>query len=548
MGPDYVVDFPTLFVAVEWIEAHCVVPDGFDRGEFLYLGGQQDWQSWFLLNHYRVRPAAKRGQRAPAFHNRRSQLVLPQKAGKSPLLAAQICLEARGPALFAGWAGRRARWRCADHGCPCGWAYEYEAGEAMGMLWPTPLIQITAFSEDQTDNVHDALRPMIELGPLAEVIPKTGEEFIRIPGGGRIDTVTSSHRSRLGQRVTFAPQIETGLWTGGLITLAETQRRGLAGMSGRAVEESNAWDPAEDSVAQRTAESGAPDLFRFHPLPPANLSYTNKRERRKIHRFNYAGSPWVDLDAIEAEAAELLPIDPVQAERFFGNRPVPGGGQAYNTDRWAELADPAITVPERSLITIGVDGDRFDDALAIVATDVEQAHQWVLGTIWEVPPNAPDDYEHPQDEIDAAMVEAFDLYDVWRVYVDPAGIEHLRNLWRGRWGEKRVVNFETSRFKPMAFAVRRHVAAVHAGDLSHDGDPVLARHIGNAAKRKVSVRDERRRQMWVLAKDRPDSPRKIDGAPAAVLSWEARGDAIAAGARRRRKKKRRRVRARLVEA
>jgi putative lipoic acid-binding regulatory protein len=44
--------------------------------------------------------------------------------------------------------------------------YEYEPGEAMGQAWPTPLIQITATSEEQTDNIYDALRPMIELGPL----------------------------------------------------------------------------------------------------------------------------------------------------------------------------------------------------------------------------------------------------------------------------------------------------------------------------------------------------------------------------------------------
>ncbi len=36
--------------------------------------------------------------------------------------------------------------------------------------------------------------------------------------------------------------------------------------------------------------------------------------------------------------------------------------------------------------------------------------------------------------------------------------------------------------------------------------------------------------MWVIHKDRPDSPQKIDAAVAAVLSWEARTDAIAAGA------------------
>src|SRR5690554_6718614 len=415
---DWQVRWPTLFVAVDWIEAHCVVPDGPLRGQPMSL---YDWQAWFFLNHYRVKPDAvpafterRDGTMVlpvSAFHHRRSQLVYPQKAGKSPAIASQVCLEGAGPATFVGWASGGEVYDCLDHGCPCGWVYEYEPGEAMGAPWPTPLIQITAFSEEQTDNVYDALRPMIEQGPLSEVISRTGEQFIRLPGGGRIDTVTSSAQSRLGQRVTFVPQGETGLWTEatGMVKVAETQRRGLAGMGGRAVEETNAWDPSENSVAQRTAESTATDIFRLHPQPPAGLSYANKRERRKIHQAVYAGCRGVDLDAIEGEAFELLTVDPGQAERFFGNRVVPGGGAAYDPLRWNELADPEATIEEKSLITVGVDGARFDDALAIVATDVATGHQWPLG-IWEVPEDPPADYEHPLAEVDGAMADAFTLF------------------------------------------------------------------------------------------------------------------------------------------
>lgn len=333
-GPEYRVDFPTLFVAADWVEAHCVVPDGFDRGMPFILS---NWQSWDVLNHYRVRPRAKIGQLAPAFANRRSQTVRPQKTGKSPFIGSVICLEGVGPALFAGWAKGGEVYDCRDHGCGCGWLYEYEPGEAMGRPWPTPLIQITATSNEQTDNIYDALRPMIQLGPLAELIPKTGEEFIRLPGMGRIDTVTSSARSRLGARVTFVPQDETGIWTksAGMIRVAETQRRGLAGMGGRAWETTNAWDPAEDSVAQRTFESNMTDLFRDFPRAPSALAFTNKAERRKVLRFVYAGSPWVDLDAIEAEAVELMERDPGQAERFFGNRLVHGAGAWLSDDLWA---------------------------------------------------------------------------------------------------------------------------------------------------------------------------------------------------------------------
>lgn len=339
MESERVVTWPTLgFLAADWGEAHCVIPDGARAGQPMRL---YDEQLWFIANHYRVKPDAQPGQLAPAFHYRRSQLVRPQKWGKSPLTAFQVCVEAVGPALFAGWATGGERWDCRDHGCGCGWVYEYEPGEPMGRPWPTPLIQITATAEEQTDNIYGALKPMIDNGPLSELIPKTGEEFIRLPRGGRIDTVTSNATSRLGQRVTFVPQDETGVWTTGnrMVRVAETQRRGLAGMGGRAVETTNAWDPSEGSVAQRTFESQAQDIFRDFPQTPTSWSYRDRRERRRIHRAAYGDSliergGHVDLDSIEAEAAELLAVDPAQAERFFGNRVVHGRGAWLDEGLW----------------------------------------------------------------------------------------------------------------------------------------------------------------------------------------------------------------------
>ncbi|MBV9487339.1 MAG: hypothetical protein JO246_14935, partial [Frankiaceae bacterium] len=241
-------------IVPSWIEAHCVVPDGFLVGRPFRL---YDWQLAFTAGMYTVRGSVEfdpvRPILGPAFTKQRGLLVGPQKLGKDPLGAAVICAEGVGPVLFAGWAGGDDGYACADHGCRCGWEYPYEPGEPMGMAWPTPLIQITAVSEDQTANAYDALRPMIDLGPLHDLIAKTGEEFIRLPNGGRIEPVTSSAPSRLGQRITFAKQGEAGLYTArnGMQKVADTQYRNLAGTSGRAFLDSNAWDPAEHSVAQR---------------------------------------------------------------------------------------------------------------------------------------------------------------------------------------------------------------------------------------------------------------------------------------------------------
>lgn len=526
-----VVDFPTLEVAADWVQAHCVIPDGEDRGGHFVLS---DWQLWCLLNFYRLNKSAEVGERSTAFKYRRSQVVGPQKLGKAPYTAAHICVEGVGPALFAGWAKGGETWDCRDHGCGCGWVYEYEPGDAMGRPWPTPLIQITAYSEDQTDNVYDALRPMIEGGPLREVIPKTGEEFIRLPHGGRIDAVTSNAKSRVGQRVTFVPQDETGLWTeaGGMIKLSHAQRRGASGIGGRVEETTNAWDPSEESVAQRTAESKSSDIFRYHPLASAALSYGNKRERHKIHKAVYRGSSWVNLDSIDAEAAEIFEADPAEAERFFGNRVVAGTGWAFNPEKWDGLKSDHK--PESGvLVVLGIDGARFFDSLAVIATEVETGFQWPLG-IWERPENV-DEYEHPMAEVDAAIAEAVGEFSVWRAYVDPGSsmtnINPLLEKWQGRWGENVFMPWRMDRLKQAAQMVGSLADAINkSGELSHDGDETFTRHIKQAVRRKISAKDDDGRPLWTISKDRPDSPRKIDAAAAAALSWEARGDAIAQNA------------------
>lgn len=311
--PEHPGEFPTLGERVGlWIEEWCRIPDGEFGGQPYKLTDEM----WiFLAHHYRLRPDALVGQLSTAFHYRRSILIRPQKWGKSPLTAAIICAEAVGPVQFAGWDA---------------------AGEPLGHEVATPRIQVTASSEDQTANVYGHLLPMIQRGPLADVIPDAGVTRTNLPNGGWIEPVTSKARSRLGQPITFAIQDETGMWTrpNGGQSLADTQRRGLAGMSGRSIETSNAWDPAESSVAQTGFESSARDIYRDYRVPPAHLSYRNKVERRRIHRLAYGDSWWVDLDAIEAEAAELLERDPAQAERFFGNRVVHGLGAWLPESLW----------------------------------------------------------------------------------------------------------------------------------------------------------------------------------------------------------------------
>lgn len=514
-------EFPTLGYAVaDWIEAHCAIPDGERAGERFLL---TDEQLRFVLWHYRLRPNAVVGKPSAPFVFRRSQLVRPQKWGKGPLSAALICAEAAGPVLFDGWDAN---------------------GEPVGRRWPTPWIQVVAVSEDQTDNVWTALVPMIELGSLAANIPDTGKTRINVPGSGGsnglIEPVTSAAVSRLGQRITFAVHDETHSWTAENrgVKLADTQRRNLAGMGGRSVETTNAWDPAEGSVAQTTFESPSQDIFRDFP-PPLEGSIRNRVERRRALRHAYAGAPWVDLDRVDAEFEELLQRDPGQAARFFLNRIMAGADKAFDVDHYRSLR--ADVVPG-SPVTLGFDGSLTRDATGLVVTDIATGHQAVVG-VWERPSDLPVDDESwtvPVDEVDEAVEFAFDRWDVWRLYGDPPHWKEDLNRWAGRYGADKVVLWWTNHRKRMAYELKAWRDDMRPGVMSHgplSDDPrdianheALVRHVGNAVRRPTRIRDDDDGSwLWLIGKDGAKSPNKIDLAMCAVLSWAARGDAIRSG-------------------
>lgn len=486
-------------IVSDWIERNCKVPDGQHMGEPFRLTGEM---RAFVDAFYAVDLSTRK-----FVFGRGGQLIRPQKWGKGPFSAALICAEAAGPVL-PRWEGERL---------------------VGGRCWETPWIQVTAVSEDQTDNVFRALLPMIQLSPeLHMEISDTGLTRINLPGGGYIEPVTASARSRLGQRITFAVQDETHSWvhTNGGWQLADNQRRNLAGMSGRFLETTNAFDPVEQSVAQRTFEAKAPGTYLDDAEPPAG-SVRNKRERRKVMQAVYGDSWWVDLDRIDQEVEALLEHDPAQAERFFLNRKLASEGAAFDIEAFKKLVKPR-TPEKHAVVVLGVDGARHDDALAVIATEVRSGYQWTVDII-ERPADADEDYKHDQARVDAAVSEVFEGFIVWRAYCDPQHIGDLVSAWQNRYGEKRVVEWLTYRPRPIAWAIRNYEQAISQGLLSHDGDERFVRHVRNARRRKLTVLDDRERQMHTLCKDHIKSPRKIDAAMAAVLSWEARQDCVAAG-------------------
>jgi phage terminase large subunit-like protein len=241
-------------------------------------------------------------------------------------------------------------------------------------------------------------------------------------------------------------------------------------------------------------------------------------------------SAWKDIEGICA-----ITQDPKTArayfERVYLNRPVMASAQAFNVAAWFGASDP---LPQRiiqpnALITLGFDGSRTEDSTALIATHVPSGYQWMLG-LWEHPLGHGDGWEVPEVEVDGIIEEAFATYNVWRMYGDPSKWETAMSTWAGRYGKDRVVAWSTTLYRKMAAAFKGYSAAINAGEVRNDGDPRMARHLGNACRKDLNMVDDDGSPMWIIYKDRPGSPNKIDAAMAGCLSWQARLDAVASGA------------------
>lgn len=509
------------FLLAAWITAHCVVPAGYDLNRPFRLTG---WQLRNAVDFYTVKPGiefnAARPALGSAFRWRRGQIVGGQKLGKSPFGAAVACFEAVGPCVFCGWAAGGERFRCSDWGCGCGFEYEYRPGEPMGMPRRTALIQLLATSEEQTANVYRPLQTMIRNGRLDDLM-KVREGFIRLPNGGRIDPVTSSAKSKLGNPVNFAIMDESGVYTkrSGMFEVADTVARGTAGMDGRVLELTNPWDPMDASFGQATYEARVDDIMKYFPRHDPDLDFMDDVDRRKILEFVYSGSPWIQLDQIESMCKELLQRDPTQARRFFGCELVQGLG-SYMPEALYDSTESDREPPEAGTqVCLGFDGSQTGDWTALRAETLD-GYRWTptygpsgRPTFWN-----PAEWEGriPRSEVNAAVDELFSKYDVARFYCDPHPWETQVDDWSLRYGSDIVVPWPTNQIGRMYDALTRFLQDTADHTTTHSVDATAKLHM--MAARKVAKPGDR----YVLGK--PSQNQKIDITMADILAHEAAAD------------------------
>lgn len=404
-----------------------------------------------------------------------------------------------------------------------------------------PYIPMCAYTEEQSDELaYGALRIILMYSKVADDFDIGLTRIMRIGGDGKAISLATAPDARDGARTTLNIFDETHRLT--MPRQKSAHRTMLANIPKR--RKSDAWSleittapaPGENSVAEDTmdyarqvAGGGIQDsrLFYFHRQASEEHDLSTPEDiRAAVIEASGPVAEWSDIDGI-CEQFRDPTVDTTYLRRVWLNQIVRASERAFDIQKWDTLADPDYIIPDGAIITLGFDGARWHDATALVGTEIATGFEMLLG-LWEKPENI-DEWEVPADVVNEVVAEAFERWDIWRMYCDPPYWESTVAEWAGKYGDKRVVEWWTNRPKQMAYAIKAFDTAITSGDLLHDGNPHLARHIGNAVRRILKIRDEEGRPLWTIYKERADSPHKIDAAMAAILSWEARGDALAVG-------------------
>jgi hypothetical protein len=517
-GPQYADEFPTLGYDVgEWIESHLVIPDGYQRG-LPYKLTDEMWR--FLLRYYRLFPHAAPWPAEESLYYFGGQLRRSQKWGKDPFGGAALSLaEALGPTRFDGWN--------AD-------------GEPVGRPYPTPLIVCLGTSEDQTDNTWVPLLSMIRNGPLANLPGlDAGETKVTLPGGGKIEPVTTSARARLGAPMTYVAITESHLFTtqGGYRKVCGAVKRNVAGMDGRWLELTNAYDPTEASEAQITAESGDARVY-VDTIEPHRVEDLDDSEALYAELLRQYGDSarerggWVNIRGRimpEAQSRRHMESD---RRRFFLNEVVVGQSVLAHPEAWDLQARPEDVLKPKDLIALGFDGSKSQDATALVASRMSDGHLVVI-RVWERQATDPPEWRVPSAEVDRVMRETFKAYKVTYLFADPYRWQDYLDNWAADF-EGKVVEFPTNVEQRFDKAIERFQTTFGERAITHAGNEILSRHVRDtvivkgARKKARPGEDETIATHYLKLAKRTDGA-KIDGSVAMVLAGAARGQAIEDG-------------------
>lgn len=466
-----------------------------------------------IIECYRIDPISGRRVFNEAVLSR------PKGRAKSEVAALVVIVEAFGPCRFGGWD--------AD-------------GQPVARPVTSPLIKCLATEESQAGNTFSNVafiagewgqdeHPEV-YGGAGGVRRYQSASAIYLPQGGEIRACTSGAASKDGGLETHVVADETHLYVlPELRNMYATTARNMGKRYDADAwlhQTSTAYRPGEQSVFETTLT-----LWRKGDLPAS--VYVNHREAtgkidledkdrtiRQLREVYGPAAEWIDMDRKYRDMRDLrICPDEETAARYFLNRPM-SSKDAWIPDDVVKRQVRAEPVDPGTRVTLGFDGSLNDDSTVLIGCRVSDGFVFPVG-IW-AKPSGPEGnwWEVPRSDVLLAIREAFNRYDVARMYADPHEWRSDIDALQEEFGE-RVSPWATSRDTAMGPALDRLRTDLMNGVAWHSGDATVIEHFSNAYVRNRGIHR-------LVRKEHAKSDRKIDSVIGAALAYEARADVLTA--------------------
>lgn len=501
-----------------WSADNLLGPDG---GPWTYT----DEQARFVLHWYAIN---ERGR----FVWRDGLLQRLKGWGKDPLVATLALVELCGPCRFGGWDG---------DGEPI--AVEHEAA------W----IQVAAVSLPQTRTTFTLFASLISPAMKRRHKVELGKEIVYAHHGQRrIEAVTSSPRALEGGRPTLVIKNEGQHWLGNnegheMAAVIDRNAAKSADGSARVLAITNAYEPSEDSDAQRTREAYEEAVANGWNLgllydsleAPPEAPLTPEAAPAVVEAIK-GDAWWLDTERIAASIADRR-NPPSRSRRFWYNQIV-AAEDAWSDPLKFDLCRAGDDVPPlapRDEIAVFFDAAKSDDATGLVCVRIRDGYVATLG-MWQRPPGARGKgWTVPRAVVDQRVTDVCETYQVVAFFADPSHAKDdetqerywdaLLDDWHRRYHSRLALWADpgkrghsvlwdmTSPQRTAQFtaAAERTTTDIDEGNLIHDGDGRLRTHVRNA--RRVP-----NRYGVSLGKLHRESDRKVDLAVCMVGARMAR--------------------------
>lgn len=507
------------YSALEWAVKYLVQTNGPREGHRYSPTPRQVvwWMAWYSV----------RDDWMWCYHHGANRLA--KSSGKSPMAAVSCLMEMCAP----------VRVDRIDPNAP---------GGVVGKPVSTPWVQIAAVSEAQTRNTAINVKRLI--GNSSILVDdhelESGERIWRTSRGGIMHVVTSSASTAEGAELTFACGDETMLWTGpaGADFMA-TLRNNCAKSGNRMIETCNAWAPGSGSCAERTFDawceqeerlaagrqpkSGSRILYNSRMAPP-DTDMSDPESLTAALEFVYADCAWAPIGFYSSSIYDKTMRADESARKFLNWNTAVESAWCHRQD-WQAMAAPDRELDDGEQVVLFFDGSKSRDATALIGCCLEDGHIFTAG-VWEPKQDhnrRSDDLSDQSDtaqidytEVDAVVAAMHERFQVVAFWADVREFESFvnyswpkqfadqydPNLWAAKGGQQPSPiawdmrsGAHSYRFSLAAEETCEEIAQ-HA--FTHDGNPVLERHVMNCRRTETS------RGVVTVGKESRSSPLKID--------------------------------------